>query len=76
MLRQEGISSFWRGSLSSFAKVGPSIAATRWGGCKQEGEGCSCCPTHTHVQADMPCVCVNTCCGFFYKAAAVCTAYK
>ncbi|PRW34020.1 calcium-binding mitochondrial carrier S -3-like [Chlorella sorokiniana] len=29
MLRQEGISSFWRGSLSSFAKVAPSIAATR-----------------------------------------------
>lgn len=29
MLRQEGVSSFWRGSLSSFAKVVPSIAATR-----------------------------------------------
>lgn len=29
MLRQEGVAAFWRGSLSSFAKVAPSIAATR-----------------------------------------------
>ena len=29
MLRQEGVASLWRGSLSSFAKVLPSIDATR-----------------------------------------------
>ena len=30
MLRKEGVASFWRGSLSSYLKVVPSIAATRW----------------------------------------------
>ena len=29
MLRKEGIGSFWRGSLSSWMKVVPSMAATR-----------------------------------------------
>ncbi|PSC76347.1 calcium-binding mitochondrial carrier S -1 [Micractinium conductrix] len=29
MLRGEGLAAFWRGSLSSFAKVVPSVAATR-----------------------------------------------
>lgn len=29
MLAKEGIGSFWRGTFSSFAKIGPSIAATR-----------------------------------------------
>lgn len=30
MLREEGIKSFWRGSLSSYMKVVPSIAAVRF----------------------------------------------
>lgn len=30
MLRNEGIKSFWRGSLSSYMKVVPSIAAVRF----------------------------------------------
>lgn len=29
LLRNEGAAIFWRGSLSSFAKIVPSIAATR-----------------------------------------------
>lgn len=29
MLRNEGVASFWRGSLGSYMKVVPSIAATR-----------------------------------------------
>lgn len=51
MLRQEGVASLWRGSLGSFAKVAPSIAATR-------RAACLLCPTQP--TAPPPCLARST----------------